>query len=408
MHILLKKIQYYDPYHPRSHSTTNKYLNGALRYLGDEAASSGKDFSPKEWKLISTDKNNVPKQTNAYDCGVFTIMMADFLTDNLPFEFSQEHMLWFRKKICANILKQSSLGKTSYPIYKNLTGSSNITWRGIKNIGNTCYLAAIVHLLSNCEPLMSHLCEEVGEIVAAFYELASQLYKEELNPQRLREALQYIDLVQMDAYEAIIDILGAIFESFPACETLFKSEKVKFITCNKCNTKTSRTDISNEIILPIREEDILEPIKLEAILENYLSGDGKVQYKCEEESCLDKEFVEEYNSYEELILVGNLILIVLARFNNAGEKIKKKVIIPDKIDILERSFRLVGVVNHHGDSLLTGHYTADVYKADHNQWLHANDSNVAERFLSPASREELASDLPYLILYQEILVANTY
>ena len=88
-------------------SSCSKYLNGALRYLGDEAKKLGRGFLPNEWELVPTDLINTPQQLNGYDCGVFTIMFTDFLTDNLPLDFSQEHMLLFRKKICANIIRGS-------------------------------------------------------------------------------------------------------------------------------------------------------------------------------------------------------------------------------------------------------------------------------------------------------------
>jgi len=108
MYIKLKKIVYYDS---MGRSSCSKYLNGALRYLGDEAGRLGRGFLPDEWELVPTDLNNTPQQQNGYDCGVFTIMFTDFLTDNLSLAFSQEDMHLFRKKICANIIR----GSLNYP-----------------------------------------------------------------------------------------------------------------------------------------------------------------------------------------------------------------------------------------------------------------------------------------------------
>ena len=102
MYIKLKKIVYYDS---MGRSSCSKYLNGALRYLGDEADRLGRGFLPDEWELVPTDLNNTPQQQNGYDCGVFTIMFADFLTHNLPLSFSQEIIQLCRKKICLNIIR---------------------------------------------------------------------------------------------------------------------------------------------------------------------------------------------------------------------------------------------------------------------------------------------------------------
>ena len=107
IYISLKKIEYYDSLLERYRHHAEDYLNGALRYLGDEAKKLGRGFLPNEWELVPTDLINTPQQLNGYDCGVFTIMFTDFLTDNLPLDFSQEHMLLFRKKICANIIRGS-------------------------------------------------------------------------------------------------------------------------------------------------------------------------------------------------------------------------------------------------------------------------------------------------------------
>lgn len=85
--------------------------------MGDESkrlSAEGKDvdFEESQWKLFnSIDLNDVPRQKNGYDCGVFTIMYADFLTDNLPFSFSQADMALFRGRICAAILR----GNLDYP-----------------------------------------------------------------------------------------------------------------------------------------------------------------------------------------------------------------------------------------------------------------------------------------------------
>ena len=49
---------------------------------------------------------HVPRQTNNFDCGVFCITYADFLTEGFDFsEFSQDHMPILRRKLGANILQ---------------------------------------------------------------------------------------------------------------------------------------------------------------------------------------------------------------------------------------------------------------------------------------------------------------
>ena len=94
------------------HWNDSKYLQALLRYLKDEAKKISFDFNEKDWTLFVDDA--IPKQDNGYDCGVFVCMFADFLTDNLPFAFSQADMDLFRKKIFVSIKRQ----KIGYPYYK--------------------------------------------------------------------------------------------------------------------------------------------------------------------------------------------------------------------------------------------------------------------------------------------------
>jgi sentrin-specific protease 1 len=57
------------------------------------------------WRVV-TQEANVPQQgTNGNECGVFTMMCADFLSDNLPMTYCLDEMDFFRRKIAADILR---------------------------------------------------------------------------------------------------------------------------------------------------------------------------------------------------------------------------------------------------------------------------------------------------------------
>lgn len=94
-----KKIIYYDSMGIKG----NEYLVGALRYMENEASIYGHEFDCDEWELISYDRG-LPTQENSYDCGVFVIMYADYISSGLPLTFTQHHVDLFRKKMCLHIL----------------------------------------------------------------------------------------------------------------------------------------------------------------------------------------------------------------------------------------------------------------------------------------------------------------
>ncbi len=100
-----KRVLYYDSMGGRG----QRYVEGLLRWVVDEAAAKNKIVVNKnEWSL---ERGVCPQQENGYDCGVFTVVCADFLADDLPLTYEQKYMSMFRHKIGSFILK-GALGYT--------------------------------------------------------------------------------------------------------------------------------------------------------------------------------------------------------------------------------------------------------------------------------------------------------
>lgn len=98
-----KEIRYYNSMLGRD----GKYMKGIMDWIVEDALDKKRvTVDPKEWVLIDM-AGMVPQQTNWSDCGVFTIVCADFLSDNLPLNYQQEHMPNFRLQIGAAILRGS-------------------------------------------------------------------------------------------------------------------------------------------------------------------------------------------------------------------------------------------------------------------------------------------------------------
>lgn len=95
-------LQYYDS----MGSSGTKYLDALMQYLQDE--HKDKKETPmsgvEEWILQTCIREETPQQQNGYDCGVFSILFADFLSENLPLLFDQKCISSMRVKICASIL----------------------------------------------------------------------------------------------------------------------------------------------------------------------------------------------------------------------------------------------------------------------------------------------------------------
>ena len=91
-----------------------KYLSGLKRYMKDEAEKRKYEFNESEWTTKTNPINLTPQQgkKNFVDCGVFTTMFADFITDNLPLSFEERDIDLFRRRICAAVLQ----GTIDYPL----------------------------------------------------------------------------------------------------------------------------------------------------------------------------------------------------------------------------------------------------------------------------------------------------
>jgi sentrin-specific protease 1 len=98
-----KEIHYFDS----MSGSGKRFLPHILQWFVDEAKDKKKGsivVNPEEWKLIDQE-DDVPQQRNGVDCGVFSTICADFLSDDLPLKYSQEEMGDYRQKIGAAIVR---------------------------------------------------------------------------------------------------------------------------------------------------------------------------------------------------------------------------------------------------------------------------------------------------------------
>jgi hypothetical protein len=96
-------VQYFDS----SGSNGTLIMDNIFHWIKDEARErKTADFDGSKWKKISHRKG-IPQQTNDFDCGVFTICCASYLSDDFPLTFTQSEMQQFRDKISYAIMTSS-------------------------------------------------------------------------------------------------------------------------------------------------------------------------------------------------------------------------------------------------------------------------------------------------------------
>ena len=103
VHMTQREIHYYDS----MSGGGKRYLEAIRRWLVDEAKDKKKiDYDTSDWKLIDRE-DCVPQQKNGVDCGVFSIICADYLADDLPLCYTQAEMPMNRHRVAAAIMRGS-------------------------------------------------------------------------------------------------------------------------------------------------------------------------------------------------------------------------------------------------------------------------------------------------------------
>uniref|UniRef100_A0A914Y9X6 Ubiquitin-like protease family profile domain-containing protein n=1 Tax=Panagrolaimus superbus TaxID=310955 RepID=A0A914Y9X6_9BILA len=101
VHLATKKIEYFD-----SMLSENKTIFPLLRsYISSEMKDKkNRDISIEEWQSVC--RKDIPKQKNSWDCGVFACQYALYAINNVPMNFCQEDMPYFRQKMLYEIYTQ--------------------------------------------------------------------------------------------------------------------------------------------------------------------------------------------------------------------------------------------------------------------------------------------------------------
>lgn len=64
-------------------------------------------FDLSDWKNVT--HKDIPQQENGYDCGVFMLKFADFISLGLKTNlFDQSNMRYFRRKLALDILNKKA------------------------------------------------------------------------------------------------------------------------------------------------------------------------------------------------------------------------------------------------------------------------------------------------------------
>ena len=293
------------------------------------------------------------------------------------------------------------------------TDSTSPKHAGFINKGNTCYINAILQVLS---VLPSFWCQQssqsgiISPLIKAFTLNLSLIKKRSspIDPSNFLRAFQntisnkrgtpFNINTQQDVPEILQILLDELKGSSPISDGIISSSLLTTTTCDTCFSSSSKEDKHQIISLSLSNslssslQHLMEP--------EYLKDDNKwFCNMCNQHqvSVRDCKFVK----------CGNIIILQLNRYANVNGTLVKdnrkvkclssQINIPVYIDehlSVNRKFNLKATINHSG-TINAGHYWAFIKGSDGN-WLKCNDTSVVK-----ASFKDLSNHSSYLFIYSD-------
>ncbi|KAM6257563.1 ubiquitin carboxyl-terminal hydrolase 50 isoform 2-T2 [Porphyrio hochstetteri] len=311
---------------------------------------------------------------------------------------------------------------------------------GLRNLGNTCYMNAVLQCLCSVPALVEYfiagkyeaaLHKENEESVTAFGHLIVDMWLGELDcvsPEVFHSVLEkqyptFSRMTQQDAQEFLICVLNELHEAFKKSsrarcvsdagasrgsvgETsiiteLFEGQLTYNITCLKCKTTTHRPESFTVLSLPIPSK---QSCSLQDCLKCFFQQDTLTwnnQIHCS--WCGTKQDAAVRST---ITKAPQIIIFHLKRFEwqgNDKRKLSADIHYPlSGLDLSpygsplfcqEAEYSLCAVVNHAG-SLDNGHYTAFCKHSGTKNWYSFDDTQITK-----ISNSSVQTDRAYLLFY---------
>ncbi|XP_036593177.1 inactive ubiquitin carboxyl-terminal hydrolase 50 isoform X2 [Trichosurus vulpecula] len=315
---------------------------------------------------------------------------------------------------------------------------------GLRNLGNTCYMNAILQCLCSITPLVEYflsgkyitaLQKDCGEVATAFAYLMTDMWLGDsdcVSPEVFRSAIgkiypAFLKRTQQDAQEFLIYVLNELHEALKKFRRkrpqenglttkcyrkvassessiitrLFEGQLNYDIVCLKCENCTYKNEVFTVLSLPIPSEC---ECSLQECLGCFFQQDTLTWNN--QIHCAFCESKQDAAVRASIAKAPKTVIFHLKRFDCQGRvKRKLRTDIHYPLNNLDLSpyiyplfrkhpkYSLCGVVNHFGD-LDGGHYTAFCKNTVNQTWYSFDDTRVCE---IPDSAVQTAA--AYLLFY---------
>lgn len=288
---------------------------------------------------------------------------------------------------------------------------------GLDNPANFCYLNSIIQVLicillhSGCT--YQHTVTNQRLFANAFLNFK---FKEGFKLQYRKRNLHIIrswftkgktaipllnGLRQQDAHEAFLKLTSILHDGTKQCiipdlphnliedsmltsfpRFLFRFPIEKTYTCEICNKQSNIQEFIDELTVNSEKYNNINKM----INECWTATIKKVCIYCKVNTA--------HSTKIKVLKHPRVLRLIVLRFNNNLEKIDKPIDINTNITIFGKKLSLLGMINHHGNNVKNGHYTATV---QYNSWWNADDKQITPFSLKLLNNNTTA----YLVFYRQ-------
>lgn len=258
---------------------------------------------------------------------------------------------------------------------------------GLQNIGNTCFLNAVLHLIKHIDIIMYELiCRESNNEfllkIALFYKVS---FNRSLGRNELisfhRFLSKHIILenipIQGDSNEVMISLISKLTDYNNTLDRVLKSKVINEVICSNCNniSKTTNNSYCLNYTVPQNTGNI---INLKDLINLYSDKNelfGNNSYNCEKCNKLTNA-----TKYSKIDRYAHILIMNIDRHihnGNGSNKNNNKISFKKNILLNNRTYYLIGTIYHLGRNMGSGHYICKVYDFNSSKWYIYNDSNVS-------------------------------
>jgi hypothetical protein len=272
--------------------------------------------------------------------------------------------------------------------------------RGIRNMGATCYLAAIVQVLAHTDYVRSWFMNRDGNgepVYAALQQMVHELYDANSpGPTTINRLLAALELPNRasDANTAMRLLLEKISIPNRTLGRMFEMDITKTLTCPNCAYKYSTDDFRKRVHVAQIPPNVRE-VPFSAVLADYFGP-----FCLKGKRCMDCGADCASTPLQPVLLAAPDVLVFNLNRGTSENRILTSVQIPSRIDLKDYvpsslpedmlRYRLVGVVRYPG-----GHFVADYRHPDSGTWFTADDSSVR-----PIPGPTVSGPQPYLLVFE--------